>query len=238
MKWFLFLMTIAIWQCIQVTGSSVSQRKPRSLINPLFSIEYPSSWYRDEVPKEVYSFLPFYRGLRSATKNEPEHATKGENNDKERKPTSHIQIRENNTEILEVKKEDYHVNDEVLKIFVNCFVKVLLAYLKENKEEYRRLEDNNKTSLGESNDKERKPTSHIQIRENDTETLEVKREDYHVNDEVWKTFVNRVKESLAFLNEKEEECKTLENNEKSEDPEEMEELPRRILPFLYYWGRG
>nr|XP_012231317.1 PREDICTED: uncharacterized protein LOC105677333 isoform X2 [Linepithema humile] len=148
MKWFLLLMTIAIWQCIQVTGNSVSQRKSRSPINLLFPIEYPSSRYRNEVPKEVYLFLPFYRGFRRATRKKPEHATKGKSNDKEREPTSHIQKKENDTEIMDVKREDYHVNDKVWENYVN-HVKELQAYLKEKEEEYRRLEDNNRTSLGE-----------------------------------------------------------------------------------------
>ncbi|XP_012231340.1 uncharacterized protein [Linepithema humile] len=144
MKWFLFLMTIAIWQCIQVTGSSVSQRKPRSPINPLFSLEYPSSRYRDEVSKEVYPFLPFYRGLRSATKNEPEHATKSNSNDKEGKPTSYIRKREIVTEIMGVKREDYHVIDEIWKIFVNRITEVV-AYLNEKEEEIKKLKNSKKT---------------------------------------------------------------------------------------------
>nr|XP_012231315.1 PREDICTED: uncharacterized protein LOC105677332 [Linepithema humile] len=184
----LFLMTITIWQCIQVTGNSVSQRisriplsaclpfeysflsnrdaqklnalssintnnlmsqrKSRSPINLLFLIEYPSSRYRDEVPKEVYPFLPFYRGFRGATKKEPEHATKGKCNDKERKPTSHIRKRENDTDIMDVKREDYHVNDEVWKNYVNR-VKESQAYLKGKKRVYRKLEDNNVTSPAE-----------------------------------------------------------------------------------------
>ncbi|XP_067206665.1 uncharacterized protein [Linepithema humile] len=184
MKWLLFLITIAIWQCTQVTGNSVSQRKsrtplsawfpfeytflpnrdaqklntfssintnnsmsqrkPRSPINPLFPIEYPSSRYRDKVPKKVYPFLPFYRGFWRATKKEPEHATKSKSNDKEGKPASHIRKREIDTEIMGVKREIYHENDEVWETHVNL-VKELRAYLKEKLGEYDRIKNNKKT---------------------------------------------------------------------------------------------
>nr|XP_012231318.1 PREDICTED: uncharacterized protein LOC105677334 [Linepithema humile] len=97
MKWFLMLMTIAIWQCIQVTGNPVSQRKPRIPINPMSPTESPFSPYRDaEVvnPLSIREVYPFYKGFRRAIKKESEHATKNKSNDKEEKPTSHIRKRD------------------------------------------------------------------------------------------------------------------------------------------------